>query len=214
MKCSDLIKEYKDPRTLRELKSQLSQAGYKSIGKGADAIVFAKKTDPNVIKVLIGEKDSHTDSAAKGFLAFVKFCRSLSSPHLPKFGEISQIQVGSEVMHQVILERLYNLTEDEKDVVWFMAQAVANHRPWESIMERIHSHGAEADAEYQAQVQAEKAKYLKIVQKHQDVFVVMQKLHDHANILKTVSMDLLNDEGQNIMKRKDGTWVITDPYVA
>ena len=214
MKCSDLIKEYKDPCTVKEKKYQLSQAGYKSIGKGADAIVFAKKTDPNVIKVLIGDRDTNTDIAAKGFLAFVKFCRALSSPHLPKFGEISQIQVGSEVMHQVILERLYNLTEDEKDVVWFMAQAVANDLPWESIMERIHSHGAKAHEEYQAKVQAEKAKYLKIAQKHRSVFEIMQKLHDHANILKTVSMDLLSDEGQNIMKRKDGTWVITDPYVA
>lgn len=214
MKCADLIHEYKNPQTLKLLRSQLAQMGYKSIGKGVDAIVFANKTHPDVIKVLIGEADSHTDRAAEGFLTFVKFCDQVSSVHLPKFGSITQTQVGSEVMYQVSMERLYNLTEDEKDVAWFMARAVSRDLPWESVLETIHSHGERANPEYQPQITAERAKYLKIAQKNQTVFVVMQKLHAHAASLKNVSMDLLNDEGQNIMKRKDCTWVITDPYVA
>ena len=213
MKYSHLIDEYKNPRTLSELKSQLAQAGYRSIGKGVDAIVFAKTSNPDVIKVLIGEKESSTDDAAAGFLAFAKFCNQISNIHLPKFGDIIQITIGSELLYQVSMERLYKLNENEKDVAWFMAQAVFHNKSWESVLETIQSHGAKADEEYQPQMLAEKAKYMKIAQKNKSVFAVIQKLHDHAESLKGITMDLLTDEGNNIMKRKDGTWVITDPYV-
>lgn len=212
MRYSDLIGEYQNKQTLINVKSQLADAGYKSIGKGIDAIVFAKKDSPDVIKVLVGERDRKTNNAAAGFLAFAEFCKTVKSPHLPKFGNITKMKIDTEEVYQVSMERLYKLSEDEDDVSWIMARFAEFGNSFEDVIKDIEETGSGAHPKYRKEIALRQSKQIKIAQKNQSVFPIMQQLHKHASSLKGMSLDLVNDVSHNIMKRRDGTWVIVDPF--
>lgn len=212
MRYSDLIGEYQNKQTLINVKSQLANTGYKSIGKGIDAIVFAKKDSPDVIKVLIGDHDRETNDAAAGFLAFAEFCKNVKSPHLPKFGKITKMKIDTEEVYQVSVERLYKLSEDEADVAWTMARYAENNGTLEDVIKDIEETGSKALPKYQDQVVRQRTTHLKILNKNKSVFALMQQLAKHAGSIKGLSLDLINEDGHNIMKRRDGTWVISDPF--
>ena len=207
------VNEYINRQTLVDLKKQLSANGYKSIGKGVDAIVFAKKDSPDVVKYLIGDRDRETNIAAGGFLAFAEFCKTVKSPHLPKFSEIKTIKIGNEEIYQVSMERLHKLTEDELDVAWTMARYAENNGTFEDVVKDIEETGSKALPQYQDQVVRQRTIHLKILNKNKSVFVLMQQLAKHAGSIKGLSLDLIHETGYNIMRRRDGTWVIIDPFV-
>jgi len=206
------VSEYINKQTLDKLKKQLSAKGYTSIGEGVDAIVFAKKTG-DVIKVLIGERDRKTDDAAGGFLAFAKFCKSVKSPHLPKFGAIVKTRIGTEEIYQVSVERLYELTEDEKDVVWEMVRSAEDDQSFVDVIDKIKEIGSDVLPQYKKDQLRIRNTQLQIAEKNKSIFPLIKKLSKYAGSVKGLSLDLINDSGSNVMKRRDGTWVITDPFV-
>ena len=206
------VYEYINKQTLAFLQKQLSAKGYSNIGKGVDAIVFAKKTG-DVIKVLIGERDRKTDDAASGFLAFAKFCENVKSPHLPKFSNITKTTIGTEEIYQVSVERLYNLTEDERDVVWQMAQSAEDGQSFVDVVNHIKQIGSDVLPRYKKDQLRIRNTQLNIAEKNKSRFPLIKKLIKYAGSVKNLSLDLINDSGVNVMKRRDGTWVITDPFV-
>jgi hypothetical protein len=214
MRYSDLIGEYQNKQTLINLKSRLADAGYKSIGKGIDAIVFAKKDSPDVIKVLIGDHDRETNVAAAGFLAFAEFCKTVKSPHLPKFGKITKLKFDTEEVYQVSVERLYKLSEDEADVAFSMARFAEFGNSFEDVIKDIKETGSGVHPKFRKEVELQQSKQIKIAQKNQSIFPIMQTLHKHVSSLKGMSLDLVNEVSHNIMKRRDGTWMISDPFAA
>jgi len=206
------VTEYINKQTLANLKKQLSAKGYTSIGQGVDAVVFAKRTG-DVIKVLIGERHRKTDDAAGGFLAFAKFCKSVKSPHLPKFGAIVKTTIDTEEIYQVSVERLYELTEDEKDVVWEMVRSAEDDQPFVDVIDKIKEIGSKVLPQYKKDRLRIRNTQLKIAEENKSIFPLIKKLSKYAGSVKGLSLDLINDSGSNVMKRRDGTWVITDPFV-
>jgi predicted O-linked N-acetylglucosamine transferase (SPINDLY family) len=211
MKCTEIIKEYTDKQTLIDLKNQLTAAGYKSIGKGIDAIVFTKKDDTDVVKVFIGEKDRKTDSAAAGFLAMAKFSKENPNIHLPKFGPIEKRKFGTEELYQVNMEKLHKLNDLEWTLVYAMTRAAMYNQSYEDVIKTLENHGSKALPKYQTEVQKEKKKLLQLAEKNKNLFSLMQQLHTISKD-SDLEFDLLNEQGHNVMKRKDGTLVIVDPF--
>lgn len=206
------VNEYINQQTLDTFKKQLSTKGYTSIGAGVDAMVFAKKTG-DVIKVLIGERDRKTDVAAGGFLAFAKFCKRIKSPHLPRFSKIVKTAIGTEEVYQVSVERLYDLTEDERDVVWQMAQSAEDDQSFVDVVNNIKAIGSDVLPPYKKDQLRIRNTQLQVAEKNKSIFPLIKKLVQYAGSVPDLSLDLINDSGRNVMKRRDGTWVITDPFV-
>lgn len=206
------IVEYTDKQTLIDLKRQLTADGYRIIGKGRDALVFSKKDDPEVVKFFIGTEGYWSpNDAAAGFLAFAKFCKDYPTRHLPRFGSITKRTFGNEDLYHVNMEKLHRLNDNEYLVAKSMVDAVRDNLAYEDAINMIKNYGSKALPKYQKQVEKERTSALKIAEQNKELFTVIEKLH-HTSKSEDISLDLFNGTADNIMKRKDGTIVVVDPF--
>ena len=177
-------------RHLKIINAHMKKMGYKKLGGGADAQVYAK-TEDQVIKILIPSDATNVSIAEKAFLEFYKFCKANQrNPHLPKFFKIqgqdySDFYIDGERFIQIAQERLTEIPAPSKydEMLFDMINSVENDAP----LERTYP-GYEL------------------------LYKTLQSVSKLGKILGFDSDFIKTDDDFNIMLRGQ-TLVITDPWV-
>jgi hypothetical protein len=211
-----ILDEYEDNDTDVAIKKLAEKSGYYRIGGGADAEIYVNDKSPDVVKILIGGWSRNTNEAAKGFLKFIQFCKANpNSIHLPKFGKVQTITVGKEKVYHVRMEKLYPLSEDEAQVAHIMTNRMNPKDTFDELIYIIRNHGSVVPGikpKVIKMVKNRAAREEKIAIKNKSIIPIIRKIEKFIDRSNNVEIDF-NEMSDNIMKRKDGTWVITDPYV-
>ena len=211
-----ILDEYEDTDTDVAIKKLAEKSGYYRIGGGVDSEIYVNDKSPDVIKILIGGYRRKTSEAAMGFLKFIQFCKANpNSIHLPKFGKVQTITVGKEKVYHVRMEKLYPLSEDEAQVAHAMTTGMNPQDTFDDLIYTIRYHGSAVPGmkpEVIKTVKNRAAREEKIAIKNKSIIPIIRKIEKFIGKSKNIEIDF-NEMSDNIMKRKDGTWVITDPYV-
>ncbi len=194
----------------RDLDREFRRLGYKKLGSGADAKVWA--ADENyIIKILM--PDEPTSRAGEIFRKFYEFCQENSDIKcLPRINEHNTIDVLGKEYTQIDMERLIPLKKNsfEEGVVWFLSDYVSNGRPWEVVNSDLSGRHWEFYNKRQAKALATQWTGMSSQQLNdlKELYDVMSMLYKTGQINK-FGWDL---HTENVMKRRDGTLVIIDPW--
>lgn len=204
MKIKEILTEAPAyPETGEEIKKLAKKAGYEPIGSGFDAEVYQhpeKKTD-KVIKILLGEPGRPARIAKKGFLAFYKFTKQHPNhPNLPKFGNPTALKLGKETVVSVPVEPLYKVGFDGMDKYIHRVLNNRGYGEWEGLLANW-----EKDGDWWITDPKQKSLLKKLESFHYLLQDCVEYADDHG-----LDLDL---HGGNVMKRADGTPVLTDPFV-
>lgn len=123
------LNEFDHARHVKLLNAYMEKLGYKNIGAGLDAQVFAKETGP-VTKILMPESGD-ISTAENPFLAFYNYCQANArNPHLPKFLDINKdIELDGEKFRQITMERLQEVDPDYDDMIIDMIESIEEGQP-------------------------------------------------------------------------------------
>ena len=200
--------------TAKEIEKHFKKAGYKKLGTGADANVYAKD-EQNVIKILMPE-DPSTQSE-RVFNKFYEFSAEHNDiKNLPKFNSVSKFNVLDKEYTVINMERLYPIENNsfEEAMVWILSdlaiqrinwnealQIIQDETTWENFtgnipLEEIFNRIDNLDDVYKAEYGL--------------LFTLMTLLY-HTGRINKIGWDL---HTENVMQRKDGTLVIIDPWFA
>ena len=125
-------------RHLKLINAHMKKMGYRRLGGGRDAQVYAKQ-EGSIIKILIPQDGKTVGSAEIPFLEFYKYCRAnQKNPHLPKFGQIqgqdyADFHLDGERFVQIAQERLSDIPAPSEydDMLFDMINSVENNTPLE-----------------------------------------------------------------------------------
>ena len=187
-----------------DIEKRLTQLGYTMLGGGADATAWARD-DGRVIKIIMSDGDSNKP-AMKTFRRFLKLTRARPSPHWPRFlpmqdeqGQSSvfaKFRIGNRNYLQIAMEQLAPLDDVEAEIIQTMSAYVEDKRDLGQFLKSMGKYN-----------------YLRAwVQDNQKqipgLWQAMKDAYSKANW--DYEWDL---HGGNVMKRRDGTYVITDPWI-
>lgn len=198
-----------------KIEATMQKAGYKKLGSGADASVYAKDAG-TVIKILMPETGKMA-AAERTFLEFYNFVQKLQGvPNLPRFYKIqgqhyAKFNIDGEEFYQIAMEQLYPIKEGslEEGMVWQLADYAVKNISWENVYRELQ------DPE-QWKAWHDPDKFVNAVRNFTD-----KQKHDYAYLFTL--MQLLYRTGQakklfwdlhtaNMMQRADGTLVVVDPW--
>lgn len=205
-----------------EINRTLRGMGYKKLGEGADASVWAKD-DESVIKIIMPDDRDTMDAAAKTFYTFYEFCRkNTDQPNLPRFVQITKNghhatfeSAGKEYI-MIGIERLQPIKSGSisQALVWMMSDLVAKGKNWDAAYKEMCR--LSTWSSWEAPPEPKKiVKFLRNLDgntyvKFDVLYTLMLLLYKRGKINK-MGWDLHTD---NVMERKDGTLVIIDPWFA
>jgi hypothetical protein len=200
-----------------EIWKQLRAAGYKNIGQGADATVWAKD-DSHVIKMLMPE-DMGT-KATEVFRKFYEFALSHQGlACLPRFNEVNTIDINGKDYTQIEMEKLSPLARGSflEGVVWFFSDYSQAKAPWEKVdqdlkdtetWEDFMDMGPSKSVNQWTKQWQDLAYDKKTYSMYKQLYTVMQLLYSAGTINK-FGWDL---HTANVMQRGNGQPVIIDPW--
>lgn len=202
--CQGRKKKKTNENAEKFMTNALKKAGYEFIGSGYDAQVWMKD-EGTVVKILMPKEDN---SAHETFKTFYEISKKSNLPNLPKFKKVD----GQEVFNFTIkgkpfvqygIEQLQPLTQGSLDewVVWMMADLAAKRLDWKKAKELI-TKDRDKHAKEFADQNASKMKEYHLLY---DTLCSLYKIGRN----KGYGWD---PHTENIMKRDDGTLVITDPW--
>lgn len=212
MRVNEFIKEDENDNTDKFIRNALKKAGYKFIGSGLDAVVWMKD-EGTVVKILMPKEDN---TAHDSFKTFYNVSKKLNSPNLPKFkqvdgNEVYNFTINNKPYVQYGIEQLYPLKKGSLDefVVWLLADYSAKQLDWKNVKKLI---SKESMKSYYPNSEKLQKKFLatdnKKVKEYEIFYNTLRKLHKIGNT-KGYGWD---PHTENIMQRRDGTLVITDPW--
>lgn len=222
MNVNALIEAERRTAASKEINRTFRRMGYKKLGSGADATVWAKD-DESVIKVIMPDDRDTMDSAAKTFYSFYNFCRKNSGmPNLPKFVQVTKeghhttFEVDGKDYIMIGIERLHPIKDGSMSqaLVWQMSDLVTHGHKWNEAYKLMlksstwknWDESPSTDEIIDFLKNLNKITYLKF-----DVlYTLMLLLYKNGKINK-MGWDL---HTENVMERKDGTLVIIDPWFA
>ena len=188
----------------------MADAGYKKVGRGADASVWYKD-EGSVIKIIT--------SGQTPFLKFYKFCRARpDNPHLPRFMPIqgqdhTVFKLYGAKFLQVSMEKLQKIRNNspQEFLIWYLEDAAKNNTSWDKVVTELTANQGSKLWKHSNQFPMETLQTIyKTLTKTPDRWLPLYKtivaLRKHTG---SASWDLHTD---NAMRRSDGTVVITDPY--
>ena len=188
----------------------MADAGYKKVGRGADASVWTKD-EGSVIKIIT--------SGQTPFLKFYKFCRAHpDNPHLPRFVPIqgqdhAVFKLYGAKFLQVSMEKLQKIRNNspQEFLIWYLEDAAKNNTSWDKVVTELTANQGSKLWKHSNQFPMETLQTIyKTLTKTPDRWLPLYKtivaLRKHTG---SASWDLHTD---NAMRRSDGTVVITDPY--
>ena len=187
------------------INAALKKAGYKFIGSGYDAQVWMKD-EGTVVKILMPE--SQENEAIESFKTFYKFVKANSSPNLPVFKkvdgrEVFKFSIKGKPFMQFGMEQLHPIKKNSLDewVVWIMADLSAKGMGWNEAKDSMMSEKGKFAKQFAAQNDSKMNEYM-------SVYNTLLKLYK-VGMKKGYGWD---PHTENVMQRKDGTLVITDPW--
>jgi hypothetical protein len=213
MRINDIIVEAESGTTnAKEIDRHFKKLGYKKLGTGADATVYAKD-EKNVIKILMPEDP--TIQAEKVFAKFHEFAEyNKDIVNLPKFNSVSKFKVGDSEYTLINMERLFPIKNNsfQEAMVWILSDLSTNKIDWKQALETIKN-------EQTWKLYSGKLPFKRILQyinslntqqlaEYELLFTLMSLLYNTGRINK-IGWDL---HTENVMQRSDGTLVIIDPW--
>jgi hypothetical protein len=213
MRINDIIVEAESGTTnAKEIDRHFKKAGYKKLGSGADATVYAKD-EKNVIKILMPEVP--TAQAEKVFAKFHEFAEyNKDIVNLPKFNSVSKFKVGDSEYTLINMERLYPIKNNsfQEAMVWILSDLATEKIDWNQALETIKN-------EQTWKLYSGKLPFKRILQyinslntqqlkEYELLFTLMSLLYNTGRINK-IGWDL---HTENVMQRSNGTLVIIDPW--
>ena len=195
--------EHLTPRA-EEIEKRLEQLGYTYLGGGADATAWAKD-DGRVIKIIMSEGDSNKP-AMKTFRRFLKLTQARPSPHWPRFfpmqdeqGQSSvfaKFRIGNRNYLQIAMEQLEDIDDVEAEIIQTMSAYVEDNRNLDQFLRSIGKFNYTRDW---------------VKKNSRQIPGLWQAVKDaYSKANWDYQWDL---HGGNVMKRSDGTYVITDPWI-
>lgn len=222
----------------REIDKRLKAAGYKKLGAGAEAAVYIREQG-SVIKIIMPDledmKDLNRDfyNAEKTFLNFYNFVKkNKGNPFLPKFIPIqgkdyTRFNIGDRKFLQISMEQLYPYKKNslEEAIVWAFSEFAASKMPWSEVEDNMGNpetfeyFGDNPQQDYFKAKNTKPYRFSKAwqtlamtdkkkLQYYQLLYETMATLYTYGRA-NNMGWDLHTD---NVMRRKDGTLVITDPF--
>ena len=187
------------------INAALKKAGYKFIGKGYDAQVWMKD-EGTVVKILMPE--SQENEAIESFKTFYSYVKKNPSPNLPVFKkvdgrEVYKFTLKGKPFMQFGMEQLYPIQEGSLDewVVWIMADLSTKGMDWNKVKDEMSKEDDNHAKEFVAQKDSKMSDY-------KSLYMTLVKLYK-AGMKKGYGWD---PHTENVMRRSDGTLVITDPW--
>jgi hypothetical protein len=201
-----VVQEYEQgtPRA-REINQTLTQAGYRRLGGGVDAAAWGRADGP-VIKIIMPDSfDSRP--AMKTFKRFWRLTQARPSPHWPRYRTMrdeagqesvfAKFEIRGRTYLQIAMERLYRLKDIDRVMIQDMSDTIERGRSFQ---------------DWQASNQDEWHTVENWLKKNQQqlpgLWAAIQAAYKQSD--RKYEWDL---HAGNVMKRRDGTFVITDPWV-
>jgi len=125
----------------KEIRTTLRKNGYKLLGSGADATVWAKNTG-DVIKIIMPDDHMGAGTAGDTFMKFYEFCKQNSTlQNLPKFSaqESSVFKADNKDYVMVSMERLSPIPESsfQEAMVWILSDLATKRISWDDAKKEI-----------------------------------------------------------------------------
>lgn len=201
----------------REIRQSLRRAGYKLLGSGVDATVWAKTSGLDVIKIIMPDDGQGAGVAGDTFMRFYEFCKAHSDlENLPKFSdkEVEVFQADGKDYIMITMERLTPIPQSRSSfkeaVVWLFSVCTSSKMSWEQTKKKLSDYQTWADNPDFNPASILRA-YNKLTPEqlleYEILYKLMVLLYHTGNINK-VGWDL---HTENAMLRGD-TIVITDPW--
>jgi hypothetical protein len=203
-----VVQEYEqDTPRAQKIKQTLTRAGYRRLGGGVESTAWGRADGP-VIKVIMPNEGMNTDKAMKSFLRFYRLTKKQPSPHWPRFqalrdeagrvSDFAEFTIDGKKYVQISMERLAELSPGESLIVEDMADSIA--QGWS-----LKKWAFRNMDDYREQLP-------------QDIQALEPQLPGLWAAMETAYRKTGGDyvwdlHGGNAMKRRDGTIVITDPFI-
>jgi len=202
------VTEYEqDTPRARKIQQTLSRAGYTKLGGGVESTAWGRADGP-VIKVIMPSGGSGTDLAMKSFLRFYKLTRKKPSPHWPRFqalrdeagrvSDFAEFAIDGRPYVQISMERLAELSPGESLIIEDMADSIA--QGW-SLKKWAFRNMDDWREDFPQEIEALESQL-------PTLWAAMETAYR-----KTGGNYVWDLHGGNAMKRRDGTIVITDPFI-
>jgi len=175
------------------LHKDLTSLGWRFIAKGAFSAVYRKPAEPFVLKF-----NTRPDI---GFALYARLIRKFNNTHFPVISDQKTIEVGEHRYFLYLVERLNKIpVRPAKKIVLWIKQCIrqgyfSEERDPAAAIESIRREYSPLFAE--------------LLTQQPDMFRAIQILKQPTNDMSYIGLDM--HEG-NIMQRKDGTIIFTDPY--
>lgn len=218
--AENLLEAEKGTERSKEIYNAFEKAGYKLLGYGVDATVWAKDDSPDVIKIIMPEDGEGAGPQAKTFYKFYQFCQDHPDlENLPKFTDLGKgkhietIEIDGVEYMAIGMEKLKPIDGGsfEEALVWNLSDYATKKMSWDEVWEKLND--PKAWMAYSGILDPEEIVkdlwYLDEKEKlqYEILFKLMTLLYHTGNINKT-GWDL---HTENAMMRGD-TIVITDPW--
>ena len=204
----------------KQIFSKLEGLGYKKLGSGQDATVWAKDEN-HVIKILMPRRTlpSEVANAELGFITFYDFCKKHPElPNLPRFIDIggqghAAFEINGAPYRQIAMERLQQIPRGsfEEGMVWMLADLSKYGASWPNIVHQMKNPvswtGYSGPLNMAAEVNKQFADQA-VSTRYGILSVTMGRLY-RAGLKSGLGWDL---HTENAMMRQDGTVVIVDPF--
>jgi hypothetical protein len=197
----------------REIARKLRDAGYKQLGSGVDATVWAKDTS-HVIKILM--PDDTNSQAEQVFQKFYEFSQSHQDIDcVPKFHMVNKIDIGDSEYTQIEMEHLYPIHKNslEEALVWILSDYAVSGEPWRQVVTELtdpttwETYSGKLGPKL-AELVTTNFKNPKILSMYSILYAVMKLLYQSGHINR-FGWDL---HTENVMQRNNGQLVIIDPW--
>jgi hypothetical protein len=206
------MKEYEqDTARSAEIEKVMARAGYKRLGGGAEATAWSRKSGPVIKLIMPDEHIINTDPAMQSFKRFYKLTKKHPSKHWPIFysmkdengiaSEFAKFRIGNRKYMQIAIEKLQELTPREEDFIDEISTMIANGMPYKEFVEEE----------------------LPVIKKYNPpTYKIAQAINAQLPTLwAAIEMAYKKSShkyewdlhGGNVMKRANGTFVITDPFI-
>jgi len=169
------------------------ERGWEVLGNGVNSVALDKPGSDFIIKVSVNND--------KGFNRYVLLTHKANNPHFPKISNMRRINSHGIVFYIYLIEKLEPVEKTEfNDVLLKYLRWEADQMGWDYF--DAHSHVWESD--YEKEVLDYIGGHPKLIQ------AIHQISGNYINMKGQFRIDLHQN---NFMQRKDGTIVITDPFI-
>lgn len=216
MKINQVVEAEADTIESKKITDTLRKAGYTQLGEGADATVWTKD-EGTIIKIIMPEDGERITQAADTFYKFYEFCqKNQDIINLPKFVSIggrhhAKFKIGNKEYVQVAMERLYPIPENsfEERMVSMLSRLSKKRLNWAQVYKIL----IYPKSWLIPDIPREMVNYVKSLNKpaltqYKALYTLMTVLY-HTGKINKFGWDL---HSENVMRRKDGTLVIIDPW--